>query len=113
MSIFGVKRKHVDTSSLRQEISDMRGQTLLQINNLNYGHTELQNMHTELQNIHTELQNTVREMNINHRLLYNKVANILDKNIISIFAESKGILHCRMVKCLVLVMGEKKKVLDM
>ena len=93
MSIFGVKRKHVDTSSLRQEISDMRGQTLLQINNLNYGHTELQNMHTELQNIHTELQNTVREMNINHRLLYNKVANILDKNIISIFAESKGALQ--------------------
>ena len=32
-------------------------------------------------------------MNINHRLLYNKVENIPDKNIISIFAESKGALQ--------------------
>ena len=32
-------------------------------------------------------------MNINHRLLYNKVENITDKNIISIFAESKGALQ--------------------
>ena len=27
MSIFGVKRKHVDTSALKQEIFNMRGQT--------------------------------------------------------------------------------------
>ena len=49
MSIFGVKRKHVDTSALRQEISNIKSQTLSQINNLNNGHTELQNIYTELQ----------------------------------------------------------------
>ena len=79
MSIFGVKRKNVDTSALKQEIFNMRGQASSQINNLN--------------DRHTELQNTVREMNINHRLLYNKVENIPDKKIISICAESKGTLQ--------------------
>ena len=79
MSIFGVKRKHVDTLALKQEIFNMRGQAFSQINNLN--------------DRHTELQNTVREMNIDHRLLYNKVENIPDKKIISICAESKGTLQ--------------------
>ena len=79
MSIFGVKRKHVDTLALKQEIFNMRGQAFSQINNLN--------------DRHTELQNTVREMHINHRLLYNKVENIPDKKIISICAESKGPLQ--------------------
>ena len=65
MSIFGVKRKHVDTLALKQEIFNMRGQAFSQINNLN--------------DRHTGLQNTVREMHINHRLLYNKVENIPDK----------------------------------
>ena len=55
MSIFGVKRKHVDTLALKQEIFNMRGQAFSQINNLN--------------DRHTGLQNTVREMHINHRLL--------------------------------------------
>ena len=118
MSIFGVKRKHVDTSALKQEIFNMRGQALSQINNLNDRYTELRNtvherhvdtsaLKQEISNIKSQtssqindlsieysgLQNTVREMNINHRLLYNKVENIPDKNIISIFAESKGILQ--------------------
>ena len=79
MSIFGVKRKNVDTSALKQEIFNMRGQASSQINNLN--------------DRHTGLQNTVREMHINHRLLYNKVENIPDKKIISICAESKGPLQ--------------------
>ena len=79
MSIFGVKRKHVDTLALKQEIFNMRGQAFSQINNLN--------------DRHTGLQNTVREMHINHRLLYNKVENIPDKKIISICAESKGPLQ--------------------
>ena len=43
MSIFGVKRKHVDTLALKQEIFNMRGQALSQINNLNDRHTELRN----------------------------------------------------------------------
>ena len=71
----------------------MRGQVLPQINELNGRHTGLQNIYTKLQNIYTGLQNTVREMNINHRLLYNKVEKITDKQIISICAESKGILQ--------------------
>ena len=79
MSIFGVKRKHVDTLALKQEIFNMRGQAFSQINNLN--------------DRHTGLQNTVREIHINHRLLYNKVENIPDKKIISICAESKGPLQ--------------------
>ena len=58
MSIFGVKRKHVDTLALKQEIFNMRGQALSQINNLN--------------DRHTELRNTVREMHIDHRLLLKK-----------------------------------------
>ena len=86
MSIFGVKRKHVDTSALRQEISNIKSQTLSQINNLNNGHTELQN-------IYTELQNRVSEINIDHRLLGKKVEIIPDRKIISIFAESKGTLQ--------------------
>ena len=31
MSIFGVKRKHVDTSALKQEIFNMKGQVFPQI----------------------------------------------------------------------------------
>ena len=45
---------------------------------------------TDIQNFK---KNTVREMNIDHRLLYNKVENIPDKKIISICAESKGTLQ--------------------
>ena len=60
MSIFGLlKQKQVDTLALKQEIFNMRGQTFSQIDNLN--------------DRHTRLQDTVREMHINHRLLYNKV----------------------------------------
>ena len=73
------KRKHVDTLALKQEIFNMRGQALSQINNLN--------------DRNTGLQNTVREMHIDHRLLRNEVENIPDKKIISICAESKGPLQ--------------------
>ena len=79
MSIFGVKRKHVDNLALKQEIFNMRGQAFSQINNLN--------------DRHTGLQGTVREMYIKHRLLYHKVENKPDKNVITIFAESKGALQ--------------------
>ena len=34
MSIFGVKRKDVDTSALKQEISNIKSQTSSQINDL-------------------------------------------------------------------------------
>ena len=85
----------VDTSALKQEIINMRGQAFSQINNLNDRHTELRNtvherhvdtsaLKQEISNIKSQtssqindlsieysgLQNTVREMNINHRLLY-------------------------------------------
>ena len=78
MSIFGVKRKHVDTLALKQEISNMRRQVFPQIN--------------DLIDRHTELKSTVREMNINHGLLGKKVENIPDRKIISVCAESKGAL---------------------
>ena len=52
MSIFGVKRKHVDTSALKQEIFNMRGQALSQINNLNDRYTELRNTVHERHVIH-------------------------------------------------------------
>lgn len=79
MSIFGVKRKHVDALGLKQEISNMRSQIFTQINTLN--------------DRHTELQNRVRDTYVNHQLLYNKVENMPDKKLISIFAESKGPLQ--------------------
>ena len=72
MSIFGVKRKHVDTSALKQEIFNMRGQLFPQIN---------------------ELYDGVNKMRDDHRLLYNRVEKITDKQIITICAESKGSLQ--------------------
>ena len=80
MSIFGVKKnKHVDNLALKQEIFNMRTHAFSQINALN--------------DRHTGLQETVREMNINHRLFYNKVEHLPDRKIISICAESKGPLQ--------------------
>ena len=72
MSIFGVKRKDVDTSSLKQEIFNIRGQLFPQIN---------------------ELYDGVNKMRDDHRLLYNRVEKITDKQIITICAESKGSLQ--------------------
>ena len=79
MSIFGVKRKHVDALGLKQEIFNMRSQAFTQINTLN--------------DRHTELQNRVRDVYLKHQLLYNKVENTSDKKLISICAESKGPLQ--------------------
>lgn len=72
MSIFGAKRKHVDALGLKQEIFNMRSQAFTQINTLN---------------------DRVRDIHLNHRLLYNKVENTSDKKLISICAESKGPLQ--------------------
>ena len=47
MSIFGVKRKNVDTSALTQEIFIMKGRVFSQINDLYDKHTELQNTVSE------------------------------------------------------------------
>ena len=76
MSIFGVKRKHVDALGLKQEIFNMRSQAFTQINTLN--------------DRHTGLQNRVRDMNINHRLLYNKVDT--SPQYITVWAEKRGSL---------------------
>ena len=79
MSIFGAKRKHVDALGLKQEIFNMRSQAFTQINTLN--------------DRHTGLQDRVKDMYLNHRLLYNTVDNMSDRKLISICAESKGPLQ--------------------
>lgn len=79
MSIFGIKKKHQDKLGLKQEIFNMRNQIFPEISTLN--------------DRHKALQERVRDIYLNHRLLYNKVENIIDKETISIFAEAKGALH--------------------
>ena len=79
MSIFGIKKKHVDTLELKQEIFNMRSRAFTEINTLS--------------DRHKGLQDRVRDMLLNHRLLVNKVDNIPDKKIITICAESKGALQ--------------------
>ena len=79
MSIFGIRRKHVDNLDLKKEIYDLRGGVYSQIGVLN--------------DRHNGLQDNVRKILISNTFLHDKVEHIPDRKIISICAESKGALE--------------------
>ena len=77
MSIFGIKKKHVDTLGLKREIFDMRNLAFTQLNTLS--------------DRHKNLQDKVRDMTVKTNLIDGKVNQF--KKVISICAESKGPLQ--------------------
>ena len=72
MSIFGVKKIQVETVGLKKEIFNMRNQIFTHVH---------------------ELNKKVNDNSLENTLINDKVDNISDKNVISIFAESKGALQ--------------------
>ena len=104
MSIFGIKthKRNEDLEVLTQHVRDLH-KRVRPITDVEQRISEFQQSVHDSRNVlfqqintqvdrHNELRDRVKELTIDNRLLRNSIDNIKDKLVISIFAESKGVL---------------------